>query len=257
MGSLIRRAALHYKDAPCLTEGDRTLSFREFDEATDRLGNALISKGLQPGDRVGAQCYGRAEGPIAITYLRPEHHDRIGSCGRPFSVVEVAILDDDDKPVPVGERGEIVCHGPQTVAFYLNMPEATAKVFRNGWLHSGDVGVMGEDRCIVHRENDTLKSGGYKVYPREAGDVQMGSPGVLEAAVVGLPDEKWGNRFAVVAGQSRPDVVELESFAPKNLSGVKHPKKILDWPEPHKSSANKILRRRVRDVLVAQAAEMS
>lgn len=71
IGSLIRRAALHYKDAPCLAEGDRILSFREIDKATDRLGNALIAKGQQPGDRVGAQCYGRAESPMAITYLRP------------------------------------------------------------------------------------------------------------------------------------------------------------------------------------------
>lgn len=207
--------------------------------------------------KVFAQCYGQAESPMAITYLRPEHHDRVGSCGRPFSVVEVAIFDDDDKPVPVGERGEIVCRGPQTMAYYWEMPEATAKAFRNGWLHTGDIGVMDEDGFfyIVDRKNDMLISGGYNVYPREVEDVLMGFPGVLEAAVVGMPDEKWGDRVvAVVAGQPGLDLAALEAFARENLSGVKRPKEILIWAELPKSGANKILRRSVRDALVAQAA---
>jgi acyl-CoA synthetase (AMP-forming)/AMP-acid ligase II len=206
--------------------------------------------------KVFAQCYGQAESPMAITYLRPEHHDRVGSCGRPFSVVEVAIFDDDDKPLPVGERGEIVCRGPQTMAYYWEKPEETAKAFRNGWLHTGDIGVMDEDGFfyIVDRKNDMLISGGYNVYPREVEDVLMGFPGVVEAAVVGLPDEKWGDRVvAVVAGQGSLEVEALMAFARDNLSGVKRPKEILIWPELPKSGANKILRRSVRDTLIADA----
>jgi acyl-CoA synthetase (AMP-forming)/AMP-acid ligase II len=206
--------------------------------------------------RVFAQCYGQAESPMAITYLRPEHHDRVGSCGRPFSVVEVAIFDDNDQPVAQGERGEIVCRGPQTMAYYWDMPEATAKAFRNGWLHTGDVGVMDEDGFfyIVDRKNDMLISGGYNVYPREVEDVIMDYPGIAEVAVVGLPDEKWGDRVvAVVAGPGDLDADAILAFARERLSGVKSPKAVYVWPELPKSGANKILRRSVRETLLAQA----
>jgi acyl-CoA synthetase (AMP-forming)/AMP-acid ligase II len=206
--------------------------------------------------KVFAQCYGQAESPMAITYLRPEHHDRIGSCGRPFSVVDVAIFDDDDNPLPPGERGEIVCRGPQTMARYWEMPEATAKAFRNGWLHTGDIGVMDEDGFfyIVDRKNDMLISGGYNVYPREVEDVLMEFPGVAEVAVVGLPDEKWGDRVvAVVAGPAGLDSDALMEFARGRLSGVKRPKAIWVWDELPKSGAGKILRRTVRDELLQGA----
>jgi acyl-CoA synthetase (AMP-forming)/AMP-acid ligase II len=202
--------------------------------------------------RVFAQCYGQAESPMAITYLRPEHHDRVGSCGRPFSVVEVAIFDDEDRPVPTGEPGEIVCRGPQTMAYYWDMPEATAKAFRNGWLHTGDVGVMDEEGFfyIVDRKNDMLISGGYNVYPREVEEVLMEFPGVSEAAVVGLKDEKWGDRVvAVVAGKADLDSAAILAFVKTRLSGVKTPKEVHVWPELPKSGANKILRRTVRDTL--------
>lgn len=219
---------------------------------------SLMARAETRFGRVFAQCYGQAESPMAITYLRPEHHDRIGSCGRPFSVVEVAIFDDDDKPVAIGERGEIVCRGPQTMAYYWDRPEETAAAFRGGWLHTGDIGAMDDDGFfyIVDRKNDLLISGGYNVYPREVEDVLMGFPGVIEVAVVGMPDEKWGDRVvAVVAGQDGLDADALMAFARDTLSGVKRPKEMLIWPELPKSGAGKILRRVVRDALVADAAK--
>jgi acyl-CoA synthetase (AMP-forming)/AMP-acid ligase II len=217
----------------------------------------LMARAEKRFGKVFAQCYGQAESPMAITYLRPEHHDRIGSCGRPFSVVELAIFGDDDKPLPPGERGEIVCRGPQTMAYYWDMPEATAQAFRGGWLHTGDIGVMDEDGFfyIVDRKNDMLISGGYNVYPREVEDLLMEYPGVAEVAVVGLPDEKWGDRVvAVLAGADGLDPDKLMEFARGKLSGVKRPKEILVWPELPKSGAGKILRRVVRDTLVGGTA---
>lgn len=217
----------------------------------------LMARAEKRFGKVFAQCYGQAESPMAITYLRPEHHDRIGSCGRPFSVVEVAIFDDGDQPLPPGERGEIVCRGPQTMAYYWDMPEATAQAFRGGWLHTGDVGVMDEDGFfyIVDRKNDMLISGGYNVYPREVEDVLMEYPGVAEVAVVGLPDEKWGDRVvAVVAGSAGLDADALMEFAKGRLSGVKRPKQLWVWDELPKSGAGKILRRSVRDALKERAA---
>lgn len=204
--------------------------------------------------KVFAQTYGQAESPMVITCLRPEEHDRIGSCGRPFTIVEVAVLDDDDREVPVGETGEICCRGPQTMAYYWNRPEATEKAFRNGWLHTGDVGRMDADGFfyILDRKNDMLISGGYNVYPREVEDVLLAFPGVVEAAVVGLPDETWGDRvYAVVAGRDSIDQSALLAHAKANLAGHKCPKGIEVWTELPKSGANKILRRSVRDKVLA------
>lgn len=233
----------------------RKTAFKIISYGASSISPNVMARAEKRFGRVFAQCYGQAESPMAITYLRPEYHDRVGSCGRPFSVVEVAIFDDDDNPLPAGERGEIVCRGPQTMARYWEMPGATERVFRNGWLHTGDVGVMDEDGFfyIVDRKNDMLISGGYNVYPREVEDAIMDYPGIVEAAVVGLPDEKWGDRVvAVVAGQDSLDGDAVLKFAREKLSGVKSPKAVYVWPELPKSGAGKILRRVVRDRLVEE-----
>ncbi len=232
----------------------RKTAFQIISYGASSISPNVMARAEKRFGRVFAQCYGQAESPMAITYLRPEHHHRVGSCGRPFSVVEVAIFDDDDNPLPPGERGEIVCRGPQTMASYWDMPEATEKAFRNGWLHTGDVGLMDADGFfyIVDRKNDMLISGGYNVYPREVEDVIMDFPGIVEAAVVGLPDEKWGDRVvAVVAGQPGLDGDAILTFARGKLSGIKSPKAVYVWPELPKSGAGKILRRIVRDRLVS------
>ena len=207
--------------------------------------------------RVFAQCYGQAESPMVITWLSPEDHDRTGSCGRPFTIVEVAVMDDEDRELPVGEVGEICCRGPQVMARYWNRPEATEKAFRNGWLHTGDLGRMDADGFfyILDRKGDLLISGGYNVYPREVEDVLLSCPGVVEAAVVGLPDEVWGDRVhAVVAGQGIDGAAVL-AHARASLAGHKCPKAVEVWPELPKSPANKILRREVRDRILARAKE--
>jgi acyl-CoA synthetase (AMP-forming)/AMP-acid ligase II len=233
------------------------LSFRRIAYGAASISPALMKRAEARFGRLFAQCYGQAESPMCITFLKPEHHDREASCGRPFSVVEVAIWDEKDRPLPPGERGEIVCRGPQTMAGYWNRPEQTAEAFRNGWLHTGDVGVMDEDGFfyIVDRKNDLLISGGYNVYPREVEDVLMSFPDVIEAAVVGLPDEKWGDRVvAVVTGRAGLDANALMQYARANLSAFKQPKAIEIWPELPKSAANKILRRTVREQLIAALA---
>lgn len=205
--------------------------------------------------RVFVQDYGQAQSPMVITFLAPEHHDRAGSCGRPFTCAEVAIMDDDNRLLPPGEAGEIVCRGPQLMAGYWNRPEETAEAMRGGWLHTGDIGRMDEDGFfyILDRKNDMLISGGFNVYPREVEDVLLSCEGVVEAAVVGLPDEKWGDRVhAVVAGRSGLDVAAVLALARQHLAAYKCPKAIEVWPELPKSAANKILRRVVRDRIIAR-----
>lgn len=236
------------------------LSFGRVAYGAASISPALMTRAEKRFGRIFTQCYGQAESPMCITCLKPEDHDREGSCGRPFTVVEVAIWDEHDRPLPPGERGEIVCRGPQTMAGYWNRPEQTAEAFRNGWLHTGDVGVMDEDGFfyIVDRKNDLLISGGYNVYPREVEDVLMSFPDVIEAAVVGLPDEKWGDRVvAVVTGRPGLSTDALMQHARANLSAFKQPKAIEIWPELPKSAANKILRRTVRDQLISKAAAPS
>jgi len=205
--------------------------------------------------RVFAQTYGQAESPMVITCLRPEEHDRIGSCGRPFTCVDVAIVDEQDRFLAPGAIGEIVCQGPQTMAYYWNRPDATAEAFRNGWLHTGDIGRMDEDGYfyILDRKNDMLISGGYNIYPREVEDALLACEGVIEAAVVGLPDEKWGDRVhAVIAGRPGLDPEQVLVVASEHLANYKRPKSIELWEELPKSAANKILRREIRERIVAR-----
>jgi acyl-CoA synthetase (AMP-forming)/AMP-acid ligase II len=170
----------------------------------------------------------------------------------------VDVFDEQDRPLPPSERGEIVCRGPQTMAYYWNRPEATAEAFRSGWLHTGDIGYMDEDGFfyLVDRKNDLLISGGYNVYPREVEDVLLACDGVVEAAVIGLPDEKWGDRvYAVVAGRKGLSPETVIAHARERLASYKRPKGVEIWPELPKTSANKILRRAVRDRIIARDQE--
>lgn len=234
------------------------LNFKRIAYGASSISPNLVERAERRFGRVFSQCYGQAESPMVITCLKPEDHDRIGSCGRPFTVAEVAIFGPDDQPLPPNERGEIVCRGPQTMAYYWNRPEQTAEAFRNGWLHTGDIGYMDEDGFfyIVDRKNDMLISGGFNVYPREVEDVLLAYAGVVEAAVVGLPDELWGDRVvAVVAGRHGLDAAAILDHARANLATYKRPKSIEIWPELPKSGANKILRRVVRDRLLAAAKQ--
>src|SRR5882757_4067446 len=185
------------------------LRFRRIAYGASPIAPSILQRAEDRFGRIFAQTYGQAESPMVITYLAPDHHDRIGSCGRPFSCVEVAILNESGAFVPPGEVGEVVCRGPQLMAYYWNRPEATAEAFRGGWLHTGDIGRMDADGFfyILDRKHDLLISGGYNVYPREVEEVLLSFDGVVEAAVVGLPDEKWGERVhSVVAGRPGLDL---------------------------------------------------
>jgi acyl-CoA synthetase (AMP-forming)/AMP-acid ligase II len=202
--------------------------------------------------QVLAQTYGQAEAPMAITVLQPDEHDRIGSAGRPYSLVEVRIVDEDDQEVAVGESGEVVTRGQHVMSGYWNRPEASAETLRGGWLHTGDIGRMDDDGFLylVDRRNDVIITGGSNVYPREIEDALTGHPAVREAAVVGLPSERWGEVVhAVVALRpgEKASTDELLDFAAGRLAGYKRPRSLAVWDALPKSPANKILRREVRD----------
>ena len=151
------------------------------------------------------QFYGQAECPMAITSLRKEDHDpenleRLASCGRPTPWVHVALLDDDGNEVPQGEPGEICVRGPLVMKGYLGKPEQTAEAFAHGWLHTGDVARADDEGFlyIVDRKKDMIITGGFNVYPREVEDVISTHPGVSAVAVIGVPDERWGESVKAV-----------------------------------------------------------
>jgi acyl-CoA synthetase (AMP-forming)/AMP-acid ligase II len=212
----------------------------------------VTERAQQVFGRVLAQTYGQAEAPMAISVLQPDEHDRVGSAGRPYSLVEVRVVDEDDREVPLGESGEVVTRGQHVMSGYWNRPEASVAALRGGWLHTGDIGRMDDEGFLylVDRRNDVIITGGSNVYPREVEDVLSAHPAVREAAVVGLPSERWGELVhAVVALRpgARASDEELLAFVGERIAGYKRPRSVAVWDALPKSPANKILRREVRD----------
>jgi fatty-acyl-CoA synthase len=151
------------------------------------------------------QFYGQSEAPMSLTILRRADHrlddpQRLASCGRPVPWVDVALLDDRHRRVPVGEPGEICARGPLVMGGYHRRPEQTAEALAGGWLHTGDVAVEDDEGFlrIVDRKKDMIVTGGFNVYPREIEDVLGRHPLVSNCAVVGVPDPRWGEAVKAV-----------------------------------------------------------
>lgn len=151
------------------------------------------------------QFYGQTEAPQTLFVMRKEQHDvddlaRLASCGMPVPWVHVALLDEGGNEVPRGEPGEICARGPLVMKGYWNKPDETAATLAGDWLHTGDVARQDEDGfyTIVDRKKDMIVSGGFNVFPREIEDVLSTHPAVAAAAVIGVPDEKWGEAVKAV-----------------------------------------------------------
>jgi fatty-acyl-CoA synthase len=157
------------------------------------------------------QYYGQAECPMAITSLKKEDHDvndldRLATCGRPTPWVKVRLLDEDLNEVQRGEPGEICVQGPLVMAGYWKKEAETEEALRGGWLHTGDIAREDEHGfyTIVDRKKDMIVSGGFNVFPREIEDVLAQHPAVSQCAVIGVPDEKWGEAVKAIV-VLRPD----------------------------------------------------
>jgi long-chain acyl-CoA synthetase len=143
--------------------------------------------------------YGLSETSPVACFNQVQRPSKPGTVGQPIFGVDVQCIDDHDRPVAVGERGEIVIRGPNVMKGYLNRPEATAEVLRRGWFHTGDVGFIDSDGyvSIVDRMKDMIIRGGHNVYPRELEEVLLTHPAIAMAAVVGVPDERLGEEIKV------------------------------------------------------------
>ena len=151
------------------------------------------------------QFYGQSESPMSICTMRRADHIsddplRLASCGRATPWMRVALMDDDMNEVPIGEPGEICVQGPLVMKGYLNKPEETEQALAGGWLHTGDVAIKSADGFlrIVDRKKDMIVTGGFNVFAREVEDVIAAHPSVREVAVIGVPDEKWGEAVKAI-----------------------------------------------------------
>jgi long-chain acyl-CoA synthetase len=196
------------------------------------------------------EAYGMTETSSLVTFNHLYRH-KIGSVGTTAGIVEVKILDENSKEVPAGETGEIVIRGPNIMKGYFNNAEETAKVLRDGWLHSGDIGRLDEDGYlyIVDRIKDMIISGGLNVYPTEVEEILYTHTAVEECAVVGMPHAEYGEAVSAFVKKKQGTECseeDLISYCKKHIASYKSPKTILFVEELPKSPAGKILKREIR-----------
>ncbi|MCC2963492.1 long-chain fatty acid--CoA ligase [Massilia sp. IC2-278] len=196
--------------------------------------------------------YGLSETSPVATCNRADEQGFTGTIGLPVPSTDIAILDDDGNILPLGQTGEIGIRGPQVMAGYWNRPDETAKVMTpDGYFKSGDVGIMDERGYvkIVDRKKDMILVSGFNVYPNELEGVIAGHPGVLECAVVGVPDEHSGEAVKVFVVRKDPNLTEsaLQEYCKAQFTGYKKPKYIEFRDELPKTNVGKILRRALRD----------
>jgi long-chain acyl-CoA synthetase len=196
--------------------------------------------------------YGLSETSPIATANRCDIAAFTGTIGLPIPSTEVAILDDDGKELPLGSVGEIAIRGPQVMAGYWNRPDETAKVMTpEGYFKTGDVGIMDDNGYvkIVDRKKDMILVSGFNVYPNELEGVIAAHPGVLECAVIGVPDEHSGEAVKVFVVKKDPDLSaeQLMDYCKRELTGYKKPKYIEFRSELPKTNVGKILRRALRE----------
>jgi long-chain acyl-CoA synthetase len=218
-----------------------------------------VEDALAALDRFGprlAQIYGQGEAPMTITTLSKqdiaarEHsrwRERLASAGKPYANVEVTVADAQDKPVAQGEAGEILCRGVIMSGYWQN-PGATKASLRNGWLHTGDVGVFDAEGYLhlKDRSKDLIISGGSNIYPREVEEVLLTHAGVREVSVIGRPDREWGEVVvAYVVGEAKAP--ELDALCLSRIARFKRPKDYVFVDALPKNNYGKILKTELRE----------
>ncbi|PBI82992.1 Long-chain-fatty-acid--CoA ligase [Variovorax boronicumulans] len=236
----------------CFWYGAAPMSAARLEEALDKIGPVM------------AQLFGQTEAPMMVSMMPPRDHfnadgsvarQRLASAGRPGPLVQVGIMNGEGALLPTGESGEIVVRGSLVMRGYYKDPKATQEASRHGWHHTGDIGYLDADGFlfIVDRAKDMIISGGFNVYSAEVEQVLMQHPDVQDSAVVGLPDEKWGERVVAVlqlhAGRS-VDAEAIKAFVKSRIGSVKVPKQVEVWADLPRSKVGKVLKKEVRASLL-------
>jgi long-chain acyl-CoA synthetase len=205
------------------------------------------------------EAYGMTETASIVTFNHLFRH-KIGSIGMPAGVIELKVVDANDREVKQGEQGEIIIRGPNIMKGYFEQPEETAMALRNGWLHSGDVGVFDSEGYlyIVDRIKDIVITGGENVYPKEVEDMLHQHHAVSECGVVGLPHREYGEAvtaFVTLKPGTMADERMLISFCKERMASYKAPKAIHFVTDLPKTPQGKILRRELRKIVFSFLTE--
>jgi long-chain acyl-CoA synthetase len=197
--------------------------------------------------------YGLSETSPLATFNQFEKPSKPGTVGQAIFGVEVKCFDENDNEVAPGERGEVVIRGSNVMKGYYKRPEATAEAFRNGWFHTGDIGIIDEEGylSIVDRKKDMILRGGYNVYPRELEEVIMTHPAVSLCAVVGVPDEKLGEEvkaFIVLKQGTQLDEEEMITWCKDQFAANKYPRHIEFRDSLPIGGTGKVLKRELRNL---------
>lgn len=197
-----------------------------------------------------SEGYGMTESSPVLTVNILGKNARLGYIGLPVSSTDIKIVDDNGVEAPLGTAGELIAKGPQIMKGYYNKDEETAKTVKDGWLYTGDIAIMEPDGYfkIVDRKKDMILVSGFNVYPNEIEDVLVTHPKILEAAAIGVQDDKSGESVKVFIVKRDPSLTEDEvyAFSRENLTGYKVPKAVEFRTELPKTNVGKILRRELR-----------
>ncbi|HMG42059.1 MAG TPA: long-chain-fatty-acid--CoA ligase [Acidimicrobiales bacterium] len=241
--------------------GDRAfLSLERIAYGASPIAEETLRQAIQVFGCDFVQATGMTECSSVVTLLGPDDHrlalagrpELLLSCGRPAVGTRVRVVDDLDRDTGPGEKGEILVSGPQTMRGYWNMPDATADALRDGWMHTGDAGHLDEDGYLYvsDRVKDMIVSGGENVYPREVEDVLFRMPEIADAAVIGVPDERWGETVKAVV-VVRPGLSVTESaviaWCRDRLAGFKCPRSVDLVDELPRNPSGKVLKRVLRE----------
>jgi acyl-CoA synthetase (AMP-forming)/AMP-acid ligase II len=235
-------------------EGADLSSLKTVAYGASPIGEAVLARAKEVFGCGFIQFYGMTETTGAGTYLPPEAHagELLRSCGRAWPEIEVRIFDDEGREAPEGAIGEIAIKSDMVMAGYWNRPEATAETITpEGWLRTGDAGYRdSRGFFFVHdRVKDMIVSGGENVYPAEVENAVMGCPGVADVAVIGVPDERWGEAvkaIVVPAAGAQPTPDEIIAWARARIAGFKAPKSVDFIEALPRNASGKVLRRELR-----------
>lgn len=231
------------------------------------ISSHLLARALREMKCKFMQFYGATESSGAISLLRPEQHviddeAKLKSCGTPLPLIDVKFVDPNGVEVPEGEVGELMVRSPSIFGGYWKQPDTTAAVFRDGWYRTGDAGRRDAEGLLylVDRVKDMIVTGGENVYSAEVEQVLAKHPGVRMCAVIGLPDEKWGERVVALIMPSdgqQPTQDEIIRHCREHIAGYKVPKEVRLVDAFPMTATGKVLKRVVRDQLARAAGGKS
>ncbi len=257
--TMIHRLVRDEELSPGRLPGLRTIVYGGGPMYLDDLHHALDACGPRL-----AQIYGQGESPMTITGLPKAFHDRshpragarLRSTGFARTGVEVRVFDGEDRPVRLGEVGEIVVRGDVVMAGYWDNPDASAEALRGGWLHTGDLGFLDEEGFLTlqDRSKDLIISGGTNIYPREVEEVLLAHDLVAEVSVIGRPDPEWGEAVvAFVVADGPADPVVLDRWCLDHIARFKRPKHYRFVDALPKNNYGKVLKTELRRLLEEEA----